>query len=112
MHARHTRAVPARESSKIRQRRMVLRRSRLPALAIAVATLALSACGGSSGPAPTSANFGTGATGVVKFWARQATDGPAKALVAPFNASHKNLKVQLHLTPPNDDTSQLATAVR
>ncbi len=46
------------------------------------------------------------------FWARQATDGPAKALVAEFNATHKNLKVVLHLTPPNDDTSQLATAIR
>jgi multiple sugar transport system substrate-binding protein len=49
---------------------------------------------------------------VVHFWARQATDGPAKALVAGFNASHKNLKIVLHLTPPNDDTSQLATAIR
>jgi multiple sugar transport system substrate-binding protein len=48
----------------------------------------------------------------VHFWARQATDGPAKALVAGFNATHKNLKVVLHLTPPNDDTSQLATAIR
>jgi multiple sugar transport system substrate-binding protein len=37
---------------------------------------------------------------------------PAKALVAAFNATHKNLKVVLHLTPPNDDTSQLATAIR
>ena len=52
------------------------------------------------------------ATGTVHFWARQATDGPAKALVAEFNATHKNLKVVLHLTPPNDDTSQLATAIR
>jgi multiple sugar transport system substrate-binding protein len=52
------------------------------------------------------------ATGTVHFWARQATDGPAKALVAGFNATHKNLKVVLHLTPPNDDTSQLATAIR
>ena len=52
------------------------------------------------------------ATGVVHFWARQATDGPAKALVAKFNATHKDLKIVLHLTPPNDDTSQLATAIR
>ena len=48
----------------------------------------------------------------VHFWARQATDGPAKALVAEFNRTHKKLKVVLHLTPPNDDTSQLATAIR
>ena len=32
--------------------------------------------------------------------------------MAAFNATHKNLKVVLHLTPPNDDTSQLATAIR
>jgi multiple sugar transport system substrate-binding protein len=78
----------------------------------AVAVLS-AACGGSSGSATASSkNFGVGATGTVHFWARQATDGPAKALVAGFNATHKNLKVVLHLTPPNDDTSQLATAIR
>ena len=71
------------------------------------------ACGGSSGSSTTSTkNFGVGATGTVHFWARQATDGPAKALVTAFNASHKSLKIVLHLTPPNDDTSQLATAIR
>jgi multiple sugar transport system substrate-binding protein len=68
-------------------------------------------CGGSSAP-QSSKTFGVNATGTVHFWARQATDGPAKALVAAFNATHKNLKVVLHLTPPNDDTSQLATAIR
>jgi multiple sugar transport system substrate-binding protein len=73
----------------------------------------LAACGGSSNSSTQSAKtFGVNATGTVHFWARQATDGPAKALVAGFNASHKNLKVVLHLTPPNDDTSQLATAIR
>jgi len=78
----------------------------------AVAVLS-AACGGSSGStAASSKNFGVGATGTVHFWARQATDGPAKALVASFNATHKNLKIVLHLTPPNDDTSQLATAIR
>jgi multiple sugar transport system substrate-binding protein len=78
----------------------------------AVAVLS-AACGGSSGSSATSSkNFGVGATGTVHFWARQATDGPAKALVAGFNATHKNLKIVLHLTPPNDDTSQLATAIR
>jgi multiple sugar transport system substrate-binding protein len=70
------------------------------------------ACGGSSSSSTSSKTFGVNATGTVHFWARQATDGPAKALVAAFNASHKNLKVVLHLTPPNDDTSQLATAIR
>jgi multiple sugar transport system substrate-binding protein len=78
----------------------------------AVAVLS-AACGGSSSSSSASSkNFGVGATGTVHFWARQATDGPAKALVAAFNATHKNLKIVLHLTPPNDDTSQLATAIR
>lgn len=32
--------------------------------------------------------------------------------MAEFNRTHKKLKVVLHLTPPNDDTSQLATSIR
>ncbi len=89
------------------------RRPRLLAVLGAAALLA-AACGGSSGSSSSQStkDFGVNATGVVHFWARQATDGPAKALVAGFNATHKNLKVVLHLTPPNDDTSQLATAIR
>jgi multiple sugar transport system substrate-binding protein len=80
---------------------------------VAAAALFLAACGGSSNSSTQSSKtFGVNATGTVHFWARQATDGPAKALVAGFNATHKNLKVVLHLTPPNDDTSQLATAIR
>jgi multiple sugar transport system substrate-binding protein len=90
------------------------RRTKVLAVGVAGAVALLSAaCGGSSGSSTASSkNFGVGATGTVQFWARQATDGPAKALVAAFNASHKNLKIVLHLTPPNDDTSQLATAIR
>jgi multiple sugar transport system substrate-binding protein len=87
----------------------------LPIGAAAVTvTLALTACSSSGGSSSASSpsTFGVNATGVVHFWARQATDGPAKALVNEFNATHKNLKVVLHLTPPNDDTSQLATAIR
>jgi len=82
---------------------------------LGVAALLAAACGGSSGSSSSSQSvktFGVNATGTVHFWARQATDGPAKALVTAFNATHKNLKVVLHLTPPNDDTSQLATAIR
>ena len=81
---------------------------------LGVAALLAAACGGSSGSSSSQStkDFGVNATGTVHFWARQATDGPAKALVAAFNATHKNLKVVLHLTPPNDDTSQLATAIR
>jgi len=82
--------------------------------AVAAVALVAAACGGSSGSTSSQSTktFGVNATGTVHFWARQATDGPAKALVAGFNATHKNLKVVLHLTPPNDDTSQLATAIR
>ena len=82
--------------------------------AVAAVALLAAACGGSSGSTSSQSpkTFGVNATGTVHFWARQATDGPAKALVAGFNATHKNLKVVLHLTPPNDDTSQLATAIR
>ena len=84
------------------------------AAAAVAGVLALAACGGSSGSTSSASTktFGVNATGTVHFWARQATDGPAKALVKEFNATHKNLKVVLHLTPPNDDTSQLATAIR
>ena len=82
--------------------------------AVGAMALLAAACGGSSGSTSSQSpkTFGVNATGTVHFWARQATDGPAKALVAAFNATHKNLKVVLHLTPPNDDTSQLATAIR
>jgi multiple sugar transport system substrate-binding protein len=84
------------------------------AAAVAAGTLALTACSssGTSSSSTSPSTFGVNATGTVHFWARQATDGPAIALVKEFNATHKHLKVVLHLTPPNDDTSQLATAIR
>ena len=84
------------------------------AAAVAAGTLALTACGssGSNSASTSPSTFGVNATGTVHFWARQATDGPAIALVKEFNKTHKHLKVVLHLTPPNDDTSQLATAIR
>jgi multiple sugar transport system substrate-binding protein len=114
-------ASPARRR-RVPGRRALLRRvpgCRTPggllAVTAATATLALAACGssGSTGAAAQSPKtFGVNASGTVHFWARQATDGPAKALVAEFNRTHKKLKVVLHLTPPNDDTSQLATAIR
>jgi len=110
---RHQLAAAARTS----EGRTAMRRAGyLSVTAAAVAgALALAACGssGSSSPSASSpSTFGVNATGVVHFWARQATDGPAIALVKEFNATHKHLKVILHLTPPNDDTSQLATAIR
>ena len=84
------------------------------AAAVAAGTLALTACSssGSNSSSSSPSTFGVNATGTVHFWARQATDGPAIALVKEFNETHKHLKVVLHLTPPNDDTSQLATAIR
>ncbi|MBO0831055.1 MAG: sugar ABC transporter substrate-binding protein, partial [Actinobacteria bacterium] len=66
----------------------------------------------SSGPAASARGFGVDATGVVHFWARQATDPVAKAMVAKFNSTHKNLKVQLHLTLPNEAVTELGTAIR
>jgi multiple sugar transport system substrate-binding protein len=95
-----------------------MRRARYSVMAAAAlaAALALGACSSSgsssAGSSASAKTFGVNATGTVHFWARQATDGPAIALVKKFNATHKNLKVVLHLTPPNDDTSQLATAIR
>jgi multiple sugar transport system substrate-binding protein len=83
--------------------------------ALSITALSLTACSSGSGGGSTSTkDFGVNATGTVHFWARQATDsqGLAKTLVRQFNATHKNLKVVLHLTPPNDDTSQFATAIR
>jgi len=56
--------------------------------------------------------FGTDATGTVQFWARDATSAVPDALVKEFNSTHPNLKIVLHLTSPNDDTSQLAAAIR
>ena len=84
------------------------------AAALAAGTLALTACSssGSNSSSSSPSTFGVNATGTVHFWARQATDGPAIALVKEFNKTHKHLKVVLHLTPPHAATSQLATAIR
>jgi len=59
-----------------------------------------------------SSSFGVNATGTVTFWIRDATDAAALKLIPKFNATHKNLKIVYHITAPNDDTSQLATAIR
>src|ERR1700722_4307092 len=56
--------------------------------------------------------FGVNATGKVTFWIRDATEAAALKLIPEFNATHKNLKIVDHITSPNDDTSQLATAIR
>jgi multiple sugar transport system substrate-binding protein len=48
----------------------------------------------------------------VTFWIRDATEAAAVKLVPEFNKTHPNLKIVVHVTSPNDDTSQLATAIR
>ncbi|MGH3187197.1 MAG: ABC transporter substrate-binding protein [Streptosporangiaceae bacterium] len=110
------RAPGARGSGPRHDKTMAMRRARplMLAAVAAAAALALSACGSSASTASSSSSaaFGVGATGVVHFWARQATDGVAKALVAQFNASHPNLKVVLHLTLPNEAVTELGTAIR
>ncbi len=56
--------------------------------------------------------FGVNATGTVTFWARAATKAIPDALVKEFNATHPHLKIVLHLTPNNEASSELATAIR
>ena len=56
--------------------------------------------------------FGVNATGTVTFWIRDATESAALKLIPEFNATHPNLKIVYHVTSPNDDTSQLAAAIR
>ena len=68
--------------------------------------------GASARAVRTSPTFGVNATGTVELWARDATSSAVVVLVPEFNKTHKNLKIVLHLTSPNDDTSQLATAIR
>jgi multiple sugar transport system substrate-binding protein len=83
---------------------------------LAVAALGLSACssGGGGGGSASVKDFGVNAHGVVHLWARQATntEGLSSTLVKEFNATHKGLKVELHLTPPNEASTQLGTAIR
>jgi multiple sugar transport system substrate-binding protein len=84
--------------------------------AMSVTALSLTACssGSGSGGGTSAKNFGVNATGTVHFWARQATntEGLSTTMVKEFNATHPHLKVVLHLTPPNEASTQLATAIR
>jgi ABC-type glycerol-3-phosphate transport system substrate-binding protein len=82
--------------------------------AIAAVALVSAACGSSSSTTSSTSTktFGVNATGTVHFWARLATDGVAKAMVAGFNASHPHLHVVLHLTQPNQAVTELGTAIR
>jgi multiple sugar transport system substrate-binding protein len=86
----------------------------LPFAALAAVAVVTAACGssGTGGSSTGTAKFGVNATGVVHFWAREATDTVAKPLVKKFNATHPHLKVVLHLTQPNQATTELGTAIR
>lgn len=79
--------------------------------ALAVLCAACSSSPGSASSAPPG-QFGVNATGTVTLWARQATDAVTRPLVTQFNATHKNLKIKLHLTQPNEATTELGTAIR
>lgn len=81
------------------------------------AAMTLSMTGIPAASAETSARvhastFGVNAKGKVTFWIRDATEAAALKLIPEFNKTHKNLKIVMHVTSPNDDTSQLATAIR
>lgn len=97
-----------------------MRRSRWKTLAALATTATLSAgaavaagaAGASSKSVRTDHAFGVNATGTVTFWARSATKAIPDALVKEFNATHPHLKIVLHLTQPNEASSQLATAIR
>jgi multiple sugar transport system substrate-binding protein len=66
----------------------------------------------SAGPKAAHSTFGVNATGTVHFWVRDATSQAAAVLVPEFNRTHKNLKIVLTKTSPNDDTSSLASSIR
>lgn len=92
-----------------------IRSSRLLLAGVLASALLLSACGGGSTTPSSSAGsktFGSGATGVVHFWARSATSATAKLMVKEFNASHKHLKVVLTETANGEAVTKLATAIR
>lgn len=93
----------------------MLRHTQMVALAATCATMAgvLTACGSSNAPADVgSPTFGTNATGVVKMWDRNTTTPFGRKLVADFNATHKNLKVQLTPVQGGQYVTKLATAIR
>lgn len=73
----------------------------------------LAGCGASNHPADVSSpSFGSNATGVVKMWDRNTTAPFGRRLVADFNRTHKNLKVELTSVQDGQYVTKLATAIR
>jgi len=81
-------------------------------VALLAASAGCASSGSSSAAAPTASTFGVNATGTVQFWARTVSKTLAQKLVSEFNATHKNLRVNLTLTSINDDVTTLATSIR
>jgi multiple sugar transport system substrate-binding protein len=82
------------------------------AVAVAMALALIGTSVASAGPKAAHSTFGVNATGTVHVWVRDATSQAAAVLVPEFNKTHKNLKIVLTKTSPNDDTSSLATSIR
>lgn len=83
------------------------------AAALAV-VLGTAGCGGGTLPEAKvgGAGFGATAHGTVVMWCRAATQTASQLVVDRFNASHKNLKVQLTAIPDAQYITKLATAIR
>lgn len=92
----------------------MIRRHSMRMIAIATVAVVLTACGGGVLPAPDTggAGFGTNATGTVHLWVRAATQALSLPIVASFNKSHPNLKVELTAIPDTQYITKLATAIR
>jgi multiple sugar transport system substrate-binding protein len=93
-----------------------MKKGRTRALTVLLAAAALGAAGCAAGStastATSSKTFGVNATGTVQFWARSVSSVLAQKLVSEFNATHKNLKVVITQTQPNQAVAKLATAIR
>ena len=101
-----------------RRRGELMRRCRAAAsvaACLAAVVTTLSACTGAGtlpSPAITGAGFGQHATGTVQLWVRAATQAASAPIVAAFNASHPDLKVNMTAIPDTQYITKLATAIR
>ncbi|ROQ39627.1 carbohydrate ABC transporter substrate-binding protein (CUT1 family) [Frondihabitans sp. PhB188] len=89
------------------------RRTFLAGSVIGAASLALAGCAGTLPRIDSSAaGFTKKATGTINVWCRSATQAGLVALVADFNKSHGDLKVELTPVPDGQYVTKLATAIR